>query len=97
MLIREADIPVKPQVNAACEFLGLDPLYVANEGKLIAICPREDADRLLAAMRSHPRGADAAIIGEVVEDAHRFVQMETAFGGRRVVDWLTGEQLPRIC
>jgi len=97
MLILEAAIPVKPQVNAACEFLGLDPLYVANEGKLIAICPREDAQHLLAAMRTHPLGADAAIIGEVVEDPHRFVQMETAFGGRRVVDWLTGEQLPRIC
>jgi hydrogenase expression/formation protein HypE len=97
MLIREAAIPVKPQVNAACEFLGLDPLYVANEGKLIAICPRGEAERLLAVMRAHPRGADAAIIGEVVEDPHRFVQMETAFGGRRVVDWLTGEQLPRIC
>jgi len=97
MLIREAAIPVKAQVNAACEFLGLDPLYVANEGKLIAICPPQDAGRLLAAMRAHPRGAEAAIIGEVVEDAHRFVQMETTFGGRRVVDWLTGEQLPRIC
>jgi hydrogenase expression/formation protein HypE len=97
MLIREAAIPVKPQVNAACEFLGLDPLYVANEGKLIAICPSEESGRLLDVMRAHPRGADAAIIGEVVEDPHRFVQMETAFGGRRVVDWLTGEQLPRIC
>ncbi len=97
MLIREASIPVKSQVSAACEFLGLDPLYVANEGKLIAICPPEDAARLLQVMRAHPLGADAAIIGEVVEDAHRFVQMETAFGGRRVVDWLTGEQLPRIC
>jgi hydrogenase expression/formation protein HypE len=70
---------------------------VANEGKLIAICPQEDAARLLDVMRAHPRGAGAAIIGEVVEDPHRFVQMETAFGGRRVVDWLTGEQLPRIC
>jgi hydrogenase expression/formation protein HypE len=97
MLIREAAIPVRPQVSAACEFLGLDPLYVANEGKLIAICPQADAPRLLAAMRAHPHGADAAIIGEVVADPHRFVQMETAFGGRRVVDWLTGEQLPRIC
>ena len=97
MLIREAAIPVRPQVNAACEFLGLDPLYVANEGKLIAICPGADAERLLAVMRGHVHGTDAAIIGEVVEDAHRFVQMETAFGGRRVVDWLTGEQLPRIC
>jgi hydrogenase expression/formation protein HypE len=97
MLIREAAIPVRPEVNAACEFLGLDPLYVANEGKLIAICPREDAERLLAVMRAHPLGSDAAIIGEVIEDPHRFVQMDTAFGGRRVVDWLTGEQLPRIC
>jgi hydrogenase expression/formation protein HypE len=97
MLIRESAIPVRPQVNAACEFLGLDPLYVANEGKLIAICPREDAERLLAAMRAHPLGTDSAIIGEVIEDPHRFVQMDTAFGGRRIVDWLTGEQLPRIC
>jgi hydrogenase expression/formation protein HypE len=97
MLIRESAIPVRPEVNAACEFLGLDPLYVANEGKLIAICPQEDAQRLLAAMRAHPLGGDAAIIGEVIEDPHRFVQMDTAFGGRRVVDWLTGEQLPRIC
>jgi len=97
MLIRESAIPVRPAVNAACEFLGLDPLYVANEGKLIAICPREDAQHLLAAMRAHPLGAEAAIIGEVIEDPHRFVQMDTAFGGRRIVDWLTGEQLPRIC
>jgi len=97
MLIREASIPVRPEVSAACEFLGLDPLYVANEGKLIAVCPPEDAERLLAAMRTHPHGADSAIIGEVVADPHCFVQMETSFGGRRVVDWLTGEQLPRIC
>ncbi len=97
MLINEARIPVNPQVNAACEFLGLDPLYVANEGKLVAICDPTDASRLLAAMRAHPLGAAAAIIGEVVADPHCFVQMDTNFGGRRVVDWLTGEQLPRIC
>ncbi len=97
MVIREKDIPVSGQVLAACEFLGLDPLYVANEGKLVAICAPEDADRLLAAMRAHPLGKDAAIIGSVAEDAHHFVQMDTSFGGRRVVDWLTGEQLPRIC
>jgi len=97
MTIRERDLPVKPQVNAACEFLGLDPLYVANEGKLVAIVPAEHARRLLAAMRVHPLGRDAAIIGEVVADSHGFVQMETTFGGRRNVDWLTGEQLPRIC
>lgn len=93
----EAAIPVLPQVEAACELLGLDPLYVANEGKLVAICAPEVADTLLAAMRSHPRGHAAARIGLVTEDPHRFVQMTTRFGGRRVVDWLSGEQLPRIC
>ncbi len=97
MVIREEAIPIEPQVRAACEFLGLDPLYVANEGKLVAICAAEDAERLLAAMRAHPLGARAAIVGEVIEDPHHFVQMDTSFGGRRVVDWLTGEQLPRIC
>ena len=97
MIIDEKRIPVAPQVAAACEFLGLDPLYVANEGKLVAICARADADRLLAAMREHPLGRQASIVGEVVADPHHFVQMDTSFGGRRVVDWLTGEQLPRIC
>lgn len=97
MMLREAAIPVRPEVAAACEFLGLDPLYVANEGKLLAICPEPAAQPLLAAMRAHPLGRDAAVIGEVAEDPHGFVQMETAFGGRRVVDWLAGEQLPRIC
>ena len=97
VLLREADIPVLPQVAAACELLGLDPLYVANEGKLIAVCAPEAADTLLAAMRAHPLGQGAQRIGTVVEDAHGFVQMETCFGGRRVVDWLSGEQLPRIC
>lgn len=97
MQIREAQIPVRPEVAAACELLGLDPLYVANEGKLVAICPAADADRLLRTMRRHARGAEAAIIGEVTEDAHRFVRMQTAFGGQRIVDWLAGEQLPRIC
>ncbi len=97
MLIREAAIPLRPEVQGACELLGLDPLYVANEGKLIAICPPETAEALLAVMRAHPLGQNAALIGEVVADDHHFVQMETAFGGRRVVDWLAGEQLPRIC
>jgi hydrogenase expression/formation protein HypE len=97
MLIAEKAIPVSPQVAAACEFLGLDPLYVANEGKLVAICAADDASRLLAAMRAHPLGRGAAIIGEAIADAHHFVQMDTSFGGRRIVDWLTGEQLPRIC
>ena len=97
MVLTEERIPVKPQVNAACEFLGLDPLYVANEGKLVAICAAADADRLLAAMRAHPLGRDAAAIGEAIADPHHFVQMDTSFGGRRIVDWLAGEQLPRIC
>ena len=97
MTIDEAAIPVRPQVEAACEFLGLDPLYVANEGKLVAIVPAVQADRLLEVMRGHPLGRQAALIGEVLEDAHRFVQMRTRFGGRRIVDWLAGDQLPRIC
>jgi hydrogenase expression/formation protein HypE len=97
MVIHEKALPVRPEVSAACEFLGLDPLYAANEGKLVAICAAKDADGLLAKMRSHPLGAHAAIIGEVIEDGHCFVQIKTAFGGSRIVDWLTGEQLPRIC
>jgi hydrogenase expression/formation protein HypE len=97
LMINEEAIPVKPVVAAACEFLGLDPLYVANEGKLIAICAAADAERLLAVMRAHPLGSDAAIIGSAHADPHHFVQMKTAFGGRRNVDWLAGEQLPRIC
>lgn len=97
MMLDEAAIPVEPAVAAACEFLGLDPLYVANEGKLVAVVAAEDAERVLAAMRAHPLGRRAARIGTVIEDSHRFVQMTTGFGGRRIVDWLTGEQLPRIC
>lgn len=97
MLIMETEIPMKVEVKSACEFLGLDPLYVANEGKLIAICDPAAAPLILDAMRSHPLGKDAAIIGEVQEDPNHFVQMVTAFGGRRIVQWLTGEQLPRIC
>jgi hydrogenase expression/formation protein HypE len=97
MQLSEADIPVKPAVASACELLGLDPLYVANEGKLICICSEADAARLLPLMRAHPLGGESAIIGRVIEDPHHFVQMETLFGGSRVVDWLSGEQLPRIC
>lgn len=97
MLLDEHAIPVKPDVAAACELLGLDPLYVANEGKLIAICPAHQTDQLLSVMRTQPLGADAAIIGSVVRDPNAMVQMRTKFGGARVVDWLSGEQLPRIC
>ena len=97
MRLREAAIPVREPVRALCEFLGLDPLYIANEGKLLAICPAAEAEILLATMRAHPLGREAAIIGEVVADAQSFVEMETVFGGRRLVDWLSGEPLPRIC
>ncbi|MBK7813536.1 MAG: hydrogenase expression/formation protein HypE [Rhodocyclaceae bacterium] len=97
MMLDESSIPVNAEVAAACEFLGLDPLYVANEGKLLAIVAAADADKVLAAMRAHPQGVRAARIGTVLADDHHFVQMTTAFGGRRIVDWLTGEQLPRIC
>lgn len=95
--LQESRIPVDPAVTAACELLGLDPLYVANEGKLVCVCPADRAGRLLQVMQAHPLGRAAAIIGEVVADPHGFVQMETGFGGSRVVDWLSGEQLPRIC
>ena len=95
--IEEAAIPIKPEVAAACELLGLDPLFVANEGKLVAVVAPDDAEALVAAMRAHPLGRDAAIIGHAVEDDQRFVQMTTEFGGGRIVDWLSGEQLPRIC
>jgi len=97
MMLQEKALPVNPAVAAACEFLGLDPLYVANEGKLVAICAESDAEMLLATMRAHPLGLQAAIIGSVHADPRHFVQMTTSFGGKRIVDWLSGEQLPRIC
>lgn len=97
IVLDETAIPVRKEVEAACEILGLDPLHVANEGKLVAICHEADAEKLLAVMKSHPLGKDSAIIGEVVEDPDHFVEMKTTFGGRRIVDWLSGEQLPRIC
>ncbi|MBB4276438.1 hydrogenase expression/formation protein HypE [Rhizobium mongolense] len=93
----EEAIPINPEVAAACEFLGLDPLNVANEGKLVAVVAPEAADALLAVMRAHPLGREAALIGHVVADDNCFVQMATSFGGGRIVDWLSGEQLPRIC
>jgi hydrogenase expression/formation protein HypE len=93
----ERNLPVPETVANACSFLGLDPLYVANEGKLLAIVAREDADGVLAAMRAHPLGADAAVIGECVEDHAGMVVTKTAFGATRVVDTPIGEQLPRIC
>ena len=97
MLLDEAAIPISEEVKGACEILGLDPLYVANEGKFIAIVAKEDADAALAALRSHLSGKEAAIIGEVVQQHPGMVMMRTRVGGTRVVDMLSGEQLPRIC
>jgi len=97
MRLNEPAIPIRPDVLGACELLGLDPLNVANEGKLVAIAPAAECARLLAAMRAHPFGCDAMVIGEVIPDPHRFVRMATRIGGERIVDWLAGEQLPRIC
>jgi hydrogenase expression/formation protein HypE len=93
----EGAIPVRPAVQAACEMLGMDPLYVANEGKLVAIVPAEHADAVLDAMRRHPLGSEAAIIGRVVDEHPGMVVARTAIGGRRVVDMPLGEILPRIC
>ena len=93
----ERSIPVPEDVANACALLGLDPLYVANEGKLVAFVPREHAEAVLDAMRAHPLGAAAAIIGECVEDHPALVVARTSFGGTRVVDTPLGEQLPRIC
>jgi hydrogenase expression/formation protein HypE len=84
-------------VRGACEILGLDPLYVANEGKCLAIVASEAAEAVLAAMRRHPLGQEAAIIGRVVEEHPRKVTMRSRIGGLRIVDLLSGEQLPRIC
>ncbi len=97
MQLFEEAIPIKAEVAGACELLGLDPLYVANEGKLVAICPQEHAETALAAMRAHPLGRDAAVIGAVTDDEAGFVRMQTRLGGSRMVDWLAGEPLPRIC
>jgi hydrogenase expression/formation protein HypE len=97
MMLQEKAIPIHPVVDAACEFLGLDPLYVANEGKLVCICAAADAERVLESMRAHSLGGNAARIGEVIPDDHHFVQLTTTLGGRRIVDWLAGDQLPRIC
>ena len=97
MLLREQAIPVRESVKGACEVLGLDPLYVANEGKLIAVVAPEMADAVLAQMRAHALGRDAAVIGEVVAEHPGMVLMKTEIGGTRVLDVMFGEQLPRIC
>ena len=97
MALDEDAIPVRPEVAAACELLGLDPLYLANEGKCVVVCAPESAERALEVLRRHPLGERASRIGTVVDDAHGFVQMRTGFGGARIVDWMAGDPLPRIC
>lgn len=96
-MVDERHIPIRTEVASACELLGLDAMYVANEGKLLAICPANESAKLLATMQAHPLGRHAAIIGEVIDDPRCFVQLRTKTGGTRIMDWLTGEQLPRIC
>ncbi len=95
--IWESEIPIPEPVKVACEMLGLDPLYIANEGKLIAVVDSEDAEKILEAMRNNPLGKEAKIIGEITDEHPGVVLMKTTIGGKRVVDMLAGEQLPRIC
>jgi hydrogenase expression/formation protein HypE len=97
MVIDERQIPVRETVKGACEILGLDPLYVANEGKLLAIVAQDAAVGVLQRMHEHPLGRDAQVIGQVVSEHPGMVLMKTGIGGKRVVDMLFGEQLPRIC
>ncbi len=97
VILDEADLPIRAAVNGACEILGIDPLYVANEGKLVAVVAPEEADAALAALRAHPLGSDAALIGEIRDDPPGMVVINTGFGGNRVVDMLAGDPLPRIC
>jgi hydrogenase expression/formation protein HypE len=97
VLASEDDIPVRAEVRGACELLGIDPMYVACEGRLIAVVPGDSAGAALGALRAHPLGAEAAVIGEVVADQPGIVRLKTAFGGTRIVDLLVGDPLPRIC
>jgi hydrogenase expression/formation protein HypE len=95
--LSQDSLPLRESVAGIAELLGLDPLYLANEGKLVAVVPRDAAPSVLAAMRANAAGRDAAIIGEIAEDPAGVVTLVTPFGGERVVDMLVGEQLPRIC
>jgi hydrogenase expression/formation protein HypE len=95
--IEEGAVPVREEVRGACEILGLDPLYVANEGRFICLLPEREAERALNILRAHPLGAQAGRIGQVTEDASGLVTMRSRIGATRIVDMLSGEQLPRIC
>ncbi|MBD2665987.1 hydrogenase expression/formation protein HypE [Richelia sinica FACHB-800] len=95
--LNESTIPVREEVQGTCEILGLDPLYLANEGKLVIVAPKEKADMILATMQTHPAGEKAAIIGEIIPTPPGIVLLKTTFGAERIVDMLVGDQLPRIC
>ena len=95
--LNENALPVREEVRGMCEILGLDPLYLANEGKLVAIVPSESAQDILQVMRQHPAGENSAIIATVDASPASTVILSTLFGGERIVDMLVGEQLPRIC
>lgn len=95
--IEEERLPLRPEVKGACEILGLDPLYVANEGKLVAVLPAADADRLVETLHEHPLGRNAAVVGEVLADGPGIVRLKSRVGGERMVSLLAGEPLPRIC
>ena len=95
--LRETALPVRPPVFAACEILGIDPLYVANEGKLVAVVAPEAAGEAIAALRAHPLAADAVEIGVIEDEPRGMVVLDTALGGSRIVDLLVGDPLPRIC
>jgi len=97
VLVSEDQIPVRAEVRGASELLGIDPMYVACEGRLVAVVPGEAADQAVAALRAHPLGEQAAVIGRVREEQPGIVQLKTAFGGTRIVDLLVGDPLPRIC
>jgi hydrogenase expression/formation protein HypE len=97
VVLDETALPVRPPVSAACELLGIDPLYVANEGKFIAVVERDEADRAVAALRAHPLGRDAVRIGEIRQEPPGIVVLVTPIGGTRIVDMLVGDPLPRIC
>lgn len=97
LILDEDRLPVQPQVLGACDMLGIDPLYVANEGKFVAVVPADEADAAVAALRAHPLGAHAAVVGEIASGPAGIVALRTSFGGSRIVDMLVGDPLPRIC
>jgi hydrogenase expression/formation protein HypE len=97
VVLDESALPIDPAVGGACDLLGIDPLYVANEGKLVAIVAADEADAALEALRSNPLGVNAALIGDIRAEPQGIVVLRTSFGGTRIVDMLVGDPLPRIC